>query len=72
MRIGLKKPHMNRLGLKKAAHTSMRLGLKASDIVMAAAPVIALAGPEAIPLASALEVGGSIGKKVFGLGTKIV
>jgi hypothetical protein len=72
MRIGLKKPHMNRLGLKKAAHTSMRLGLKASDVAMAAAPVIALAGPEAIPLASALEVGGAIGKKVFGLGSKIV
>tara|TARA_R110002167_G_scaffold30186_3_gene100032 strand:- start:1417 stop:1635 length:219 start_codon:yes stop_codon:yes gene_type:complete len=72
MRIGLKKPHMNRLGLKKAAHTSMRLGLKASDIAMAAAPVVAFGGPEAMPVAAALEAGGAIGKKVFGLGSKIV
>jgi len=72
MRIGLKKPHMNRLGLKKAAHTSMRLGLKASDVAMSMAPVIALAGPEAVPVASALEAGGALGKKVFGLGSKIV
>lgn len=72
MRIGLKKPHMNRLGLKKMAHTSMRLGLKASDIAMAAAPVLALAGAEAVPVAAALEAGGAVGKKVFGLGSKIV
>ena len=72
MRIGLKKPHMNRLGLKKMAHTSMRLGLKASDIAMASAPVIALGGPEAVPVAAALEAGGAVGKKVFGLGSKIV
>lgn len=72
MRIGLKKPHMNRIGLKKMAHTGMRLGLKASDVAMAAAPVVALAGPEAVPVASALEAGGAVGKKVFGLGAKIV
>jgi hypothetical protein len=72
MRIGLKKPHMNRLGLKKMAHTSMRLGLKASDIAMAAAPVVAFGGPEAVPVAAALEAGGAVGKKVFGLGSKIV
>ena len=72
MRIGLKKPHMNRLGLKKIAHTSMRLGLKASDIAMAAAPVVAFGGPEAVPVAAALEAGGAVGKKVFGLGSKIV
>jgi hypothetical protein len=72
MRIGLKKPHMNRIGLKKIAHTSSRLGLKASDIAMAAAPVVALAGPEAVPLASALEAGGAVGKAVFGLSSKIV
>ena len=72
MRIGLKKPHMNRLGLKKIAHTSMRLGLKASDIAMAAAPVVALGGAEALPVAAALEASGSVGKKVFGLGSKIV
>ena len=72
MRIGLKKPHMNRLGLKKIAHTSMRLGLKASDIALSAAPVIALGGAEALPVAAALEAGGSVGKKVFGLGSKIV
>lgn len=72
MRIGLKKTHMNRLGLKKMAHTSMRLGLKASDIAMAAAPVVAFGGPEAVPVAAALEAGGAVGKKVFGLGSKIV
>ena len=72
MRIGLKKPHMNRLGLKKIAHTSSRLGLKASDIAMAMAPVVAMAGPEAVPVASALEAGGAAGKAVFGLASKVV
>ena len=52
------------------AHTGMRLGIKASDIAMAAAPVAALAGLE--PVAAALEAGGAAGKAVFGLGTKIV
>ena len=72
MRIGLKKPHMNRIGLKKIAHTSSRLGLKASDIMMAAAPVVAMGGPEAIPVASTLEAAGATGKAVFGLASKIV
>jgi hypothetical protein len=72
MRLGLKKPHTNRLGLKKIAHTGVRLGLKASDIAMAAAPVVALAGPEAIPVASALEAGGGAAKAVFGLASKVV
>lgn len=72
MGFGHKKPHMNRIGLKKAAHTMARLGLKASDIAMAAAPVVAFAGPEAAPIAGALEVGGAVGKKVFGLASKMV
>lgn len=72
MRIGLKKPHTNRLGLKKIAHTGVRLGLKASDIALATAPVVALAGPEALPLASALEAGGGASKAVFGLASKVV
>ena len=72
MRLGLKKPDMNRLGLKKSAHTIMRLGLKASDIAMAAAPVALLAGPEMAPVAAALEAGGGAGKAVFGLGSKVV
>ena len=70
MGLGNKKPHSNRIGLKKMAHTSMRLGLKASDIAMAAAPVAALAGLE--PVAAALEAGGAAGKAAFGLGAKIV
>jgi hypothetical protein len=53
MGFGQKKPHSNRIGLKKMAHTSMRLGLKASDIAMAAAPVAALAGFE--PIAATLR-----------------
>jgi hypothetical protein len=48
MGLGHKKPHSNRIGLKKMAHTSMRLGLKASDIALAAAPVAALLGAEPI------------------------
>ena len=72
MRLGLKKPHMNRLGLKKSAHTMMRLGLKASDIALAAAPVALLGGPEMAPVAAALEAGGWAGKAVFGLGSKVV
>jgi len=72
MAVGLKKPTMNRLGLKKQAHHMMRFGLKASDIVSAAAPVVMLGGPEMAPLASALEAGGQIGKSVFKLGSKIV
>jgi len=72
MGLGHKKPHTNRIGLKKIAHTGVRLGLKASDIALASAPVIALAGPEAVPLAAALEAGGGVGKAVFGLGSKIV
>jgi hypothetical protein len=72
MAFGHKKPHSNRIGLKKMAHTMARFGLKASDIAMAAAPVVAFGGPEAVPLAGALEVGGAIGKKVFGLASKIV
>ena len=63
---------MNRLGLKKQAHTMFRFGLKASDIAQDAGAVVALAGPEALPLAGALEVAGGIGKKVFRLGSKIV
>ena len=70
MGLGNKKPHSNRIGLKKMAHTGMRLGIKASDIAMAAAPVAALAGLE--PVAAALEAGGVAGKAVFGLGSKIV
>lgn len=70
MGLGHKKPHSNRIGLKKMAHTSMRLGLKASDIAMAAAPVAALLGAE--PVGAALEAGGGVGKAVFGLGSKIV
>ena len=70
MGLGHKKPHSNRIGLKKMAHTTMRLGLKASDVAMAAAPVAALAGFE--PVAAALEAGGGAGKAVFGLGSKIV
>jgi len=72
MRLGIKKPHMNRLGLKKQAHTFMRLGLKASDIALAAAPVALLGGPEMAPVAAALEAGGGAGKAVFGLGSKVV
>lgn len=72
MRLGLKKPHTNRLGLKKIAHTGVRLGLKASDIALATAPVVALAGPEAVPVASALEAGGGAAKAVFGLASKVV
>lgn len=72
MRLGLKKIVPNRLGLKREAHNIVRLGLKASDIVSASAPVVALAGPEAVPLASALEAGGMAGKAIFGLAKKIV
>ena len=72
MSFGRKKPMMNRLGLKKSAHTVMRLGLKASDIAMASAPVALLGGPEMAPIASALEVAGATGKAVFGLGSKLV
>lgn len=70
--FGQKKPESGRLGLKKQAHHFMRFGLKASDIAMSAAPVALLAGPEAIPVASALEAGGSAGKAIFGLGSKLV
>lgn len=72
MGLGHKKPASNRIGLKKMAHTMSRIGLKASDIAMASAPVVAMAGPEALPLASALEAGGATGKAVFGLSSKIV
>ena len=72
MRLGLKKIVPNRLGLKREAHNIVRLGLKASDIVSASAPVVALAGPEAVPLASALEAGGMAGKAIFNLAKRIV
>ena len=72
MGLGHKKPHSNRIGLKKMAHTGVRLGLKASDVALAAAPAVALLGPEAVPVAAALEAGGGAGKAVFGLGSKIV
>ena len=70
--FGIKKPESPRLGLKKQAHHIMRLGLKASDIAMAAGGALALAGPETLPVASALEVAGGAGKAVFGLGSKVV
>ena len=70
--FGMKKPESPRLGLKKQAHHIMRLGLKASDIAMATGGVLALAGPETIPVVSALEAGGAAGKAVFGLGSKLV
>jgi hypothetical protein len=72
MAFGHKKPLMNRIGLKKSAHTMMRLGLKASDIALAAGPVVAFAGPEALPVAGALEAAGSAGRAIFGLGSKFV
>lgn len=72
MALGQKKPHSNRIGLKKMAHTVSRLGLKASNVAMAAAPVALLAGPEAVPVASALEAGGAIGKAVFGLSSQLI
>ena len=72
MAFGHKKPLMNRIGLKKSAHTMMRLGIKASDIALAAAPVVAFAGPEALPVAGALEAAGSAGRAIFGLGSKFV
>jgi len=58
--------------LKKQAHHVNRLGLKASNLAMSAGAVVALAGPEALPVASALEVAGGAGKAIFGLGSKIV
>ena len=70
--FGMKKPESPRIGLKKLAHHMMRLGLKASDIAMAAGSVLALAGPETLPVVSALEAGGAAGKAVFGLGSKLV
>ena len=70
--FGMKKPESPRIGLKKQAHNVMRLGLKASDIALAAAPVALLGGPETIPVASALEAAGGAGKAVFGLGSKLV
>jgi len=72
MAIGLKKPASGRIGLKKQAHHFMRMGLKASDIAMAAGGALALAGPETLPVVSALEAGGAAGKALFGLGTKLV
>jgi hypothetical protein len=72
MPFGTKKPESGRIGLKKQAHHFMRFGLKASDLALAAAPVALLGGPEAIPVASALEAAGGIGKTLFGLGSKIV
>jgi len=68
----MKKPASPRLGLKKQAHHIMRLGLKASDVAMATAPVALLGGPEMAPVVSALEAGGAAGKAVFGLGSKLV
>ena len=72
MALGQKKPHTNRIGLKKMSHTMGRLGIKASDIAMAMAPVAAMGGPEMLPVAAALEAGGAVGKKVFSLANKIV
>lgn len=72
MALGQKKPASNRIGLKKLANTVSRIGLKASNIAMAAAPVVALSGPESLPLASALEAGGAIGKSVFGLTSQLI
>lgn len=70
--FGQKKPESGRIGLKKQAHHMMRMGLKASDIAMAAGGVALLGGPEAIPVASALEAAGGAGKAIFGLGSKLV
>jgi len=70
MAFGHKKPHMNRIGLKKVVHRVTGIGLKASDIALASAPVAAMAGLE--PAAAALEAGGAAGKAVFSLASKIV
>jgi hypothetical protein len=72
MAFGTKKPASARIGLKKQAHHVNRLGLKASNLAMSAGAVVALAGPEALPVASALEVAGGAGKAIFGLGSMIV
>ena len=68
-RLGLKQRSSPRLGLKTAAHEFTRMGLKMSDIALAAAPVAALTGFE--PAAATLEAGGLAGKAVFGLANKI-
>ena len=70
MAFGHKKPHLNRIGLKKVAHRVTGIGLKASDIALGAAPIAAMAGLE--PAAAALEAGGGAGKAVFSLASKIV
>ena len=70
MAIGHKKPLLNRIGIKKIAHRATNIGLKASDIALAAAPVAAMVGAE--PAAAALEAGGAAGKAVFSLASKIV
>jgi hypothetical protein len=70
--FGQKKPETGRIGLKKQAHHFMRMGLKASNLAMGAGAVALLAGPEAIPVASALEAGGAAGKAIFSLGSQIV
>lgn len=71
MRFGIKKGNFNRLGLKKSFHTMNRIGLKASNVAMMAAPVALLGGPELAPVASALEAGGMAGKALFGLGKSL-
>lgn len=71
MRFGIKKGNFNRLGLKKQFHTMNRLGIKASNVAMMAGGVAALAGPEALPVASVLEAAGGAGKALFGLGKSL-
>lgn len=71
MSIGVKKPASNRIGLKKMAHTINRIGLKASNIALAAAPVAALTGPEGVAAGSVLEAGGLAGKAIFSLGKSL-
>ena len=72
MGFGQKKPETGRIGLKKQAHHFMQFGVKASNLATAAGAVALLAGPEAIPVASALEAAGGAGKAIFGLGSQLV
>lgn len=60
MRVSMKKTFSKRnmLGVKKGLNKAGVIAQKTGQVASAIAPVVALAGPEAIPAAAGLEAGG--------------
>ena len=68
MKFSMKKvfSKKNMLGVKHGINKAGQIGQKLGQVASAVAPFVALAGPEAVPIAAGIEAGGLAAQ---GLGT---